>query len=817
MVIKELYLKGYKRFFLNNIEELWFKPESKVQLILGSNGSGKSSLLSMLNPLPPDLKKDFKQDGMKIIDILHNGKMYRLSSCGNKHNFICNNKELNVGNTKKVQLDLVYEHFNLDIPTMNILLDNEKFCEMNSTIRRSWLTKACKTDFNYAINIFNKIKSDHRDKIGAMKLLTEEIDKSKEKILKDEEINFLKKEKKEINNLIEYLLSCLDTTIENNVNIKDNFNNLKYYNREISKLLPMNDNKAVVNSKIEANLNKEKEINSNIEKLDLEIINYKKRLTIKSDLSTLLKELSNTDTKILNIENEIKKYEFNINKNNIKDISNNFVEISTSIVNILNKLEEYNGIDISINILKKIENDLVEIDKSIKTMKYKINMLTSDIEHMDKLKDDNNLVMCEKCGYKFYNKYDENKLINFKKELKELNIDIEIKSNEYRKLTEQRNIISSAHGLIKDLKELISSNPSYSIYKYVINNYTDNIGNLVSNIPAIISGINMFSSLLNNWTSLIKYYSDKENLTNDINTLQNNELIKRDLLNESLKEKEKEIEIYIKQRAKLYEETRELLNKKDIITKIETLNEKIEYNLSKVNEYKTNSIVLIRNDLLKSLIKELKEYYLSVEEKINSHDFFSNKLKKDQETLDSIKKEESILNKLLKSLSPNDGLISKNIGIFLDIIIAEMNELINSVWSYSMVINNVNFIEGEEITYKFNVLVDNKELIDDVSKLSSSMKEIVNLAFKITIMKYLGLTSIPLYMDEFGSTMDDVHRDTAYNIIDKTLSMDFEQIFIISHYESSYGRFINSDITVLDSSNLLLSKDLLVNRRLKLL
>ena len=69
MKIIELHLKGYERLFLGSINEVIYKPENRMQVILGSNGIGKSSLLYMLSPLPADINADFVEDGFKIIKI----------------------------------------------------------------------------------------------------------------------------------------------------------------------------------------------------------------------------------------------------------------------------------------------------------------------------------------------------------------------------------------------------------------------------------------------------------------------------------------------------------------------------------------------------------------------------------------------------------------------------------------------------------------------------------------------------------------------------------------------------------------------------
>ena len=80
------------------------------------------------------------------------------------------------------------------------------------------------------------------------------------------------------------------------------------------------------------------------------------------------------------------------------------------------------------------------------------------------------------------------------------------------------------------------------------------------------------------------------------------------------------------------------------------------------------------------------------------------------------------------------------------------------------------------------------------------MQEIVDLAYKIVFMKYMGLSDSPLILDEFGRTMDATHRDTAYNIIDRVFSSNFNQIFLVSHFESMYGRFVNADLVQLEDS-----------------
>ena len=144
MLIKKLILSGYKRLALNHINYIEFTPENKIQLILGSNGSGKSSLLKELSPLPAN-HIEFSKDGYKIIEILHNNSHYLLksifSSSGNKFYFIKNNEELNPGHTSSVYKELVKKEFNITQETHDLMTGYDKFHSMSVSERRNWFTK----------------------------------------------------------------------------------------------------------------------------------------------------------------------------------------------------------------------------------------------------------------------------------------------------------------------------------------------------------------------------------------------------------------------------------------------------------------------------------------------------------------------------------------------------------------------------------------------------------------------------------------------------------------------------------------------------
>ena len=180
MIIKKIELYKFKRFFLSQVDHFVLEPKSNIMIMAWGNGKGKSSLLSVLNPLPAELKKDFKEDGYKYIEILHRGHEYKISSGKlerNKHSFILDDKELNPGGTKRVQLELVKEHFNITPAINNVVLGLDKFSIMPPSTRKYWFSELSTIDYTYPVKVYNSLKARYRDLLGGIKLQEENIGK----------------------------------------------------------------------------------------------------------------------------------------------------------------------------------------------------------------------------------------------------------------------------------------------------------------------------------------------------------------------------------------------------------------------------------------------------------------------------------------------------------------------------------------------------------------------------------------------------------------------------------------------------------------
>ena len=164
-----------------------------------------------------------------------------------------------------------------------------------------------------------------------------------------------------------------------------------------------------------------------------------------------------------------------------------------------------------------------------------------------------------------------------------------------------------------------------------------------------------------------------------------------------------------------------------------------------------------------------------------------------------------LLGILINELNPNTGLIGDSIKSFLGVYINEVNDIINKVWSYPL---EVQPLEDNDkgITYKFPVFIKGEPNTKDISLTSESMSEIINLAFRLVSLKYMGMEGFPLMIDEFGKSMDEVHLIKAYDMLERISDNNDSQMYIIAHIKACYNRFNNAGMTIVSGLNMEISE-----------
>ena len=801
MRILKLHLKGYKRLFLSNIEEMIYTPENKIQLILGINSSGKSSTLRQLSPLPANLKKDFTKDGFKVIEIEHNNKFYILSSgyeAKNKHSFKVDGIELNESGTITIQNELVEQHFSLNNNIHDLLIGLKSFSIMGPSERKSYITRISDIDYTYGMKYFNKLKQRYRDVKGGIKLIYNEIVNLENKTITDDEYNKIIEELDNLTKLIEYLLSVKSPTSRMNESLEDKEVELdkltkqleKYSKYQVVDINELKDNKIKLSTKIEVIDNKLQELN----KVLLDYEDNKKVIDVHTDKD--LNDIKHDLKSLLEIRDSLVMYLYYKYDEDYEKYLVNWEELKNALELLLEQLFKYDNINLTKDKINALELKYEQNRDIIIRFKDRIKYLEDQIAELESNNVTENIT-CKVCGSEFEHNHDDD-IIKLKKSKDSFINKVNDLENSFKLIKQEKEQYDTLKNIYIELNNLIKS---YSVYESFWNEVLDN-GNVIS------VKHDRLKSLFNILIKDIGYLKEINNMDKTINELKKlaKELEYKNKLEEEYKKKNIE---------KINKEYDELMNEKRLLnSKLEQVNKNIMINdsimrykkllqekLKEIYKLKEKFLEGIRDNILEDVINKLKYEQIKLNRTLDEYKNYKAILDKNKKLLESETKREQALKILIDEISPDGGMIADSINGFLNKMINDMNKVIAMIWSYDLKILPFDLSNGEEIDYKFKLLVDNREVIEDISLGSSSLKEVVDLAFKIVFQNYVWGYDYPLYLDEFGRTFDSEHREKAYNIINNVLSHNYTNIFLISHFDSLHGRFINADINILSSEN----------------
>ena len=814
--MKYLYveLNHYKRMPLTQGTHFSMNITNPIQMILGTNGSGKSSLVKELTPYPPN-PNDYSKQGSKILWIEHNTKLYILKtvfSPSTKHSFTVDDINLNEGGTATVQKDLIKEHFQFTQEISDLLHDDELFTNMSPSRRKEWFISLCETDYNYAIKQYNKLKEKHRDCLGALKLAKKRLTAETEKTLKNEEETKLHSEVTELHSLLSHLLEFRKPLEHDTDNLDAQIDKLQnqvykgalqleamlnsdtpYSTYSLEQLQALQTKLQQSSATLNAFLDEyTHQYNENLEKIKvLQQAEQNTIDTLQQQIVQLNAEKHDLCEKVT-ITIQTKASQALEDFTNIKSV---LTEICTTIPT--NKDRRF-----STEALKYAKQALSELQVKKQTALDYISDKQAQLKHLLHHKD-TQLITCTNCHHKFSLVYNEDKCKELDSVLLVANskleaINQEIKQTqayideclEYSALYRQYVQITSSQPLLnpyweylKDQK-IITDNPKSAVHHF--NQFEQDLRLQVSVDyldEKIQRSTDLLSSLKNVGTdslqSLIeankRLYTNVEVTTNKIGS----KALRIDLVNNLIQRKK---------------------NIQGIVSAISGL-------LDKHTQYSQDYVETVRRQALNGLIKQLQSELGAKEHVLHLAANQKSIIKNIEDQIEDLETDRQALSALIDQLSPTDGLIAQGLLGFIKSFIGQMNGFIEQVWSYPMTIMSCDVQDNEslDLDYKFPVKkYSDDNMSPDVSKCSNGMKEIINLSFKITAMKYLNLLHTPLYLDEFGAAMDNGHKNEVISLIKAfNEQKTFSQMFIVSHDVTQYNSLPNSEVCVLCDTNII--------------
>lgn len=837
-------LVGYTRFNqLKNIRKFTMTPHEVAQIIIGSNGSGKSGLLEQLSPLPPE-KDAFTKDGSKTIEYLHNGQRIVCHSVfmpSPHHSFMVDGEEKNPGGTEKIQRERCYEYFGMTQDIHDLMRGAVKFSAMSVSERREWFTRLCITDYDFAMDAYNKINKRHNQLKGALDMTRKNLVTETAKVVTADEETKLEEE-------VAVLLSELDILSRERMPVEKSSS---HYATERDKALASlsETSMRLLKNRVTVPLEYadgrqdrddwgrlKRASFSSVDEIDVEIDRLRHTVTTKEVLINTTTEMFHRqqkkhDTLIAAGQNGIaglleqqrtwfdditalqrrRKLEVVISQPDV--VLRSLEAIKAPLFALLESMPNNTDRHYGKRRLQELNVELVATETSRIEIVRQVNQHVAKLEHADEHRGSGKLT-CPKCEHRFVVGISEEAYANVKRLAAE-------GQAELAKLEERQAVLR------KDIAEVEAYITQYREFL----GYTEKASILAPLWQHLVAGqfvVDSPAEAINQ----IRFFERDTRLRIDIVALEAKieESVRIQKATEEVGEASLvEVDATLATLTqKLGEYTAQLTALQHAISSYQQYRKQILYGQQLAEEVKRiyKHAETSQHDLVEAMRRESINHCISQVQHV---------LAMKQESLRGIKTQKAIVQTLerqitefsvqeeaagmmVEALSPKNGLIAEGLLGFIRNFVGQMNAFVNRIWTYPLrtIPTGYNIESGEqssELDYKFKLLVGTgNRPVKDISKGSDGQKEVIDMAFQMTALLYLNLANAPLLFDEFGRTLDAAHRFNANAEIKSILeNRNHNQMFMVSHYAESYLTFNHAEICVLDDSNLTLPTNRSIN------
>lgn len=814
MRLENLIIWGCKRLMLRDIDYIEFDFNEIQQIILGTNGAGKSTIMREAGPLPP-VASDYTKKGGKIIRLEDRGSKYQLTTDFSKaphpHSFIKDGVELNEGGTSTVQKELVRDHLRLTQELFDVLVGDTRFTAMPALKRRDWILKLSGSDLEYAMSVYKSLKTKHRDAQALTRHYAKRLAEESSGILSDEDLQ-------ETQIKIDTFKSDLEILYKNRINNISEFPLLQNkLSRLASDIIKLSDEALELDVTqppwLKQAITEVHQLRPYLAGLEAELTQKEYRLKElyknSNDLSQVIHALeanNNGDVEKLESTTEAMMLEYESLKGAVTDfvypgsggvaIRETYTLVHEELTEIFTAMPDNSTGKFSKVNAKANADAILETNVRIAKLKEHIQYHQLRIDHAQGVKH----VNCPKCDHNWQPGVEVHQLAEAEREIA-LSVTEIAKLEESLKelqtfreqVVEYANYFARLQAIIQRSQRLAPLWDKFiemDIYRRVPYSVTPTlvrfkeVADLWARFDELEIGIRNNQTLLDQ----VRKVQNSHGVVNAAQVTAINDQINA-LIGEIdlLKKRQNEYRLYVAKVEDILSRNTKMSQLKDeykitIQNTIDAARNQCIDNDIAVRNAEIASLTRLVNDAKtsKALVQELETHKAQAENELRAWGL------------------------LVDQISPVDGLIAKYIKGFVDVFIEQMNTIINQIWTYDLRILSCG-IEDTDVTCKFPLSVEGGSVItSDVSKASSAQVDIVDFIFRIVVMYYLELSDFPLYLDELAPTLDEKHRENILHFVDEFVTgKQCSQMFMISHYAAQHSIFENAQVCVIDEGNLL--------------
>jgi len=820
MFIKSLVLGDFKRLQFAKIKELHIDTsKSHSHLILGTNGSGKSSVLRELFPTAPT-KSGFVGDGFKELTLNHDNSEYKLTySPTEGHQFFRDHAQLNTGMTNDIQKELINKYFNVSGDIQAILTCSLNICDMVPSQRKKILMNLNPIDVSLFLEKHQKVRK-HTQALGSnldrlyqrqkelmeqrlpeqqYKLMLErqQVLNDQEKILliwgskvTDESLKYAKRAPaSSLAELKQYLVSVIRKSGDfSGVSRKDYYENgveyatqIKMHEQLIGEL-----EKAISNTTEMLNEydRKKKQLGESGVELITELNECRLKLAQCKEVDPMFNPISESELLTINgLLDSISKMLVDLSYIDREDI------LDKSQLQVLDR--DAHTIQFK---LQTAGNELKDVARQIETLKATVKTYKLGTP-------------CDANGCELLASY-TNHFSSKKAELEKLQArEVELKghveewSEDYRVAKEiyttQQLLWVTIDRLFKLIREHRSLASQYS-ESYILQRVREAPFQLINDINQYITDSEHFHAC----AKLRKRILELEQHNNSIKSKQQ---LSSEVLDIEIQKYTTQLtELRAKRQTKL-DEIDELTIKHSTIIQFISITDQLKQLDTKVTEI----LILAENQASYDYLVKLNTIINNLLTSTRTELFELSRLIRDQETL--LVRLDKEVDSIIGDLKPkydNSKLVEKSLyelpvkytKTFVNSVIETTNYFISEVMTYSLRLEQ--YSESDSCDFSFAMNIENDVRAKDISSCSDGQKAVINLAFNLALIIELKYNDYPIYVDEIDRPLDPTH---SYRLTQLLISLIAKgvvsQMFVVNHHATMVDNII-ADIVVLNGDNI---------------
>lgn len=810
MHLLKLCLEGYRRFALTGIRHLTWTPSSRYQVILGSNGSGKSSLMSECSPLPAS-QADYLKGGKKTAYYEHEGHQYILtSSFASKaeHSFKRDGVDLNTGGTVSIQLQLIETYFNgYNEEIHDILRGYRGFTSMSVADRRRWLTRMSQEDYRYALGLFDRLKVAARDLQGHLKHIRQRLHDETLALKEGPVVESLAPEVASLQAQLTALLYARtpvsmpigrwqERLTEDHRELNASAEAVTSAAKRLDITLPARS--AIALERVLEGLGAE--LTALDKTLDRYRVDYSDTETVQRALdSAEVDDMASLEAKLVTQRQDIARLEQRFHHfPGLREAADPDAllavtqEILQPLMDVFSQLPDNTtrwvsreGLQQTSEQRRRQRQAIDQTERLIDEVKAKIHA----IEHAEK-------VTCPACHHQWSLGLDPSALPALQAQLKVL-------------YTQQAAEQESLAATDKSMEAMEAYLVLYRQWKGYVHQYPglhllwDHIQTHQYDTHQPVEHRHVFLEWYEELERACTCHQLRHRIKAQEALLAVTPQGERKLLQARLAQLTQSIEQFTRDKRVLLARKKHYEGQLQAYRTWEAAKTRYETALQAMERDYEEGMSSLATHVMDEDIARLQSQLGALQHSLQAQTQRMDRLRTLETDQAKAEKDLEALVLLAKELSPKEGEIAERMHAYMQGWVSTLNFTLRQVWSYDLEVLPCDFGNGD-LNYRFPVyLGGGDQPSPDVALTSTSIGHILNFAFHQTFVRYMGLKEVPLFIDELDAHFDDAHRVNLYPYLARLMDGEYySQLFMISHYHAGWSVFPEAEYVVIDDRNL---------------